>query len=137
MSATIKILHWSPRIICILSILFISMLALDAFDPRLTAWQQSVAFLMHMIPSFILIAILWVAWKWELIGGIVLIFFCLLTSPWVFNQNYNRTHSVFVSLQIILMIIFPFILTGILFIVSHYARRKQDHLADSHRLMHS
>jgi len=33
MKTTTKILYWSPRILCILAILFISIFALDAFEP--------------------------------------------------------------------------------------------------------
>jgi len=65
MKTSIKILHWTPRIICILAILFISMFAIDSFAPDLTIWQQLGGFLIHLIPSFILIAILIIAWKWK------------------------------------------------------------------------
>ena len=70
MKTSIRLIHWIPRVICILAILFISMFAADAFAPELTIWQQLGAFLMHLIPSFILLALLIVAWKWELIGGV-------------------------------------------------------------------
>jgi len=59
-----KILFWLPRILCIIAILFISLFALDAFQPDLTIWQQLEAFLMHLIPSFILLILLLIAWKW-------------------------------------------------------------------------
>ena len=67
METKVKVLHWLPRIICILAILFVSMLALDSFAPGLTIWQQLGAFLMHLIPSFVLLVFLVIAWKWELI----------------------------------------------------------------------
>lgn len=124
MKAGYRILHWLPRILCILAILFISMFAMDAFDPQLTFWQQIKAFIIHMVPSFILIAMLLVAWKWELIGGILLALTGLIMTPFVFNMNYNMNHSVPISIGIILMITFPFILTGILFIVDHFVRTR-------------
>ena len=58
MKTFIKILHWLPRIICILAILVVSMFALDSFAPELTFWQQIGGFLMHLIPSFVLLSIL-------------------------------------------------------------------------------
>jgi hypothetical protein len=100
------------------------MFALDSFGPNLTPWQQIGAFIIHLVPSFVLLSILLVAWKWELTGGILLTVMGLLASPWIYHLNYRRTQSVSTSLLILLMITFPFILTGILFIISHYARKR-------------
>jgi type VI protein secretion system component VasK len=111
------------------------MFALDSFGPNLTLWQQLGAFIIHLVPSFILLAILLIAWKWELIGGILLTVMGLLATPWIYHLNYHRTQSVSTSLLILLIITFPFVLTGILFIVSYYARRKKDHLMDSNHSM--
>jgi hypothetical protein len=124
MKTSIKIIHWTPRILCILAILFVSMFALDSFDPKYTLWQQLQAFSMHLIPTYILILFLVVAWKWELVGGLILIAFALGLSPSVYYHNYLMNHSVWISLSVILMINFPFILTGVLFILSHYLKKK-------------
>lgn len=124
MKVYIKTVHWLPRIICILAILFISIFALDAFNPEKTLWQQIVAFLMHLIPSFVLIIFLIIAWKWEFIGGIIFILLGLGFSPIIFMHNYNMNQSVWRSLIIILMITTPFIIAGILFIVSHRMKNK-------------
>jgi len=120
-----KILFWLPRILAILAILFISMFALDAFEHGLTLWQQIAAFLMHLIPSFILLAVLIIAWKRELLGGIIFLFLGLGLSPIVFLHNYNMNQSVWMSLGIITMITFPFVLVGVLFIVGHRQKKKQ------------
>lgn len=124
MKTQIRVFHWLPRIICILAILFISMFALDAFEPGLTIWQQLADFAMHLIPSFILLAILIVAWKWELIGGIIFTVTGLALSPLVFMNNYEMNHSVWMSLSIIVLITFPFFVVGILFIVSNNKKKK-------------
>lgn len=137
MKTSNQILYWLPRISCILGILFISMFALDSFGPNLTPWQQIGAFIIHLVPSFVLLSILLVAWKWELTGGILLTIIGLLASPWIYHLNYHRTQSVSTSLLILLMITFPFILTGILFIASHYVRKRKDHLMDSNHPMSS
>jgi hypothetical protein len=125
MKMSVKLFHWFPRIICILAILFVSLFATDAFATGLTIWQQLGAFFMHMIPSFILAAILIVAWKWELIGGIILAGIGLVMSPFIFMLNHGRNHfSVGASIGIVLMITFPFIVAGILFILSHNLKKK-------------
>ncbi len=124
MKKSIKVFHWLPRIICMLAILFVSLFAADAFAPELTIWQQLGAFIIHLIPSFILLVFLIVAWKWEYIGGIIFIIIGLGLSPFVFMLNYNRNHSVGMSLGIILSITIPFVIVGVLFIVSHFLKKK-------------
>ena len=95
MKNSAKIFYWTPRIICIIAILFISLFALDAFSPELSFWQQISGFLMHLIPSFILLAILILAWKKEFIGGILFMIIGLGLSPIVFSHNYRMNHSIF------------------------------------------
>ena len=94
MKPYIGILHWTPRIICILAILFVSLFAADSFSPELKFWQQLAAFFMNLIPSFILLAILFVAWKWEKIGGIIFTVIGFGLSPFIFQHNLNMNHSV-------------------------------------------
>ena len=124
MKTSIKVIHWLPRVICILAILFISMFAADAFSPGHTIWQQLGDFLIHLIPSFVLLGILVLAWKLEFIGGIIFIAIGLGLSPFVFIHNYNMNGSIGESLGIILAITFPFIVVGVLFIVSHFMKKK-------------
>jgi len=125
MKTSIKILHWLPRILCILTILFVSLFALDSFSPERSFLQNTTAFIMHLIPSFILLSILIVAWKWEKIGGIILTLAGLAWCIFVFLLNLRRTHSVGASLIIILMLCIPFVLAGILFIISYYKKKKE------------
>ena len=120
-----KIIHWAPRILCILAILFISMFALDSFAPELTFWQQILGFLIHLIPSYILILFLIVAWKWELIGGMIFMILGFGFMPFIYTMNYHMNHSVWISLSIILLINFPFVVVGGLFILSHFLKKKQ------------
>jgi len=124
MKTSHKILYWTPRILCILAILFISMFALDSFEPGHTFWHQIGAFLIHLIPSFILAAMLVVAWKWELVGGIIFIAIGIGFTPFIYMHNYQMNQSVGMSIGIIATITVPFILVGVLFILSHFMRRK-------------
>ncbi|NHF60186.1 hypothetical protein FK220_012600 [Flavobacteriaceae bacterium TP-CH-4] len=107
------------------------MFALDAFNHEKTIWQQIGDFLMHLIPSFILIVFLIIAWKREFIGGVLFILIGLGFSPFIFLHNYNMNQSVWVSLMIVLIITVPFIIVGILFIVSH--RMKKKNLSSSNK----
>ncbi len=124
MKTSIRLFYWLPRILCILAILFISLFAADAFAPGLTIWQQLGAFFIHLIPSFVLLAFLIIAWKWELIGGIIFMVIGIAFSPFIFILNYNRNHSIWLSLVIILSVTFPFVVVGILFLISHRMKKK-------------
>jgi hypothetical protein len=122
---TARLLHWVPRILSIAAILFVSIFALDAFRPGLPVWQQIGGFLMHMVPSFILAIILAIAWKRELAGGILFTAIGVIMTPFIFNLNHNRNQfSVAESINAVLMVTFPFIVVGVLFILSYYQSRK-------------
>jgi hypothetical protein len=120
----LKILYWLPRVIGILAILFISVFALDAFNPEKTFWNQIGDFIMHLIPSLILTLILFIAWRREFIGGILFTLIGIGFTPFIYNHNYAMNHSVGMSLLIVLMITFPFILIGVLFLLHHYLKKK-------------
>jgi hypothetical protein len=122
MKKTYKIYRWIARILCILAILFVSMFALDSFDSRFSIWEQIGAFLIHLTPSYILIACLVIAWNWEKTGGTILLIIGILFSVFVGLINFRRTHSLIVTLEIILMVAFPFIIAGALFLLSYYNR---------------
>ena len=122
-----KILFWVPRILSIIVILFISLFALDAFQPERSIWDQVEDFATHLIPSFILFVLLLVAWKWELIGGAIFLLLGLIFSPIVFNLNYNLNHSVVKSLIAIGLITLPFIFIGVIFMYSSYKIKGKKH----------
>lgn len=124
MSKSLTIIRWTPRILCILAVLFVSLFAFDSFDPRLTFAQQLGGFFIHLIPSFVLLILLLIAWRWELAGGILLATLALGFAVPIFFGNYRNNHSVWISLGIIMAINLPFILAGALFIISHFVRKK-------------
>ena len=129
MKNSIKTLHWLPRILCIIAILFISMFALDSFNPELTVWQQIKGFLLHLIPSFILILLLILAWRKELIGGIIFVIIGVIFTPLIFNHNYQMNQSIGMSLGIISLITIPFVIIGVLFIMSYYRKKKHQEIS--------
>ncbi|MFA7676354.1 MAG: hypothetical protein WCY28_03035 [Candidatus Shapirobacteria bacterium] len=62
-----KFFYWLPRILAILFIGFISMFVLDIIGEP----QWLLALLIHLIPSYFLIAITIIAWKNESLGGVL------------------------------------------------------------------
>ena len=121
-----SVIQWLPRLLCIGAILFVSMFALDSFEPGIPFGQQLTNFMMHLIPTYILLGLLGVSWKWPLIGGILFAIVGIVTTPFVYTMNLHRTHSVWASLMIILMITVPFIIIGSLFILSHYKAKERE-----------
>jgi hypothetical protein len=125
MKTSVKIVHWAPRVLCILAILFISMFAADSFSSERTFFQNLGALMMHLIPSFMLIAFLIFAWKYEFLGGILFILLGLGFSPFLYNHNFDRTQSAGQAITSVLFIILPFIIVGLLFIISHHIKTRQ------------
>ena len=68
-----KFLYWTPRILSIVFILFIGLFALDAFEGNQDIWTKPGEFLIHLIPNYVLIVILILAWKREWIGTVAFI----------------------------------------------------------------
>ena len=79
MNKTIKkVLFWTPRIMGILFVLFLSLFSLDVFDMELGFWETLLAWLIHSIPSVVLLVSLVLAWKWEWIGALIFIGWAIL-----------------------------------------------------------
>ena len=94
-----SLLFWLPRILGILFILFLSMFALDIFEMNLGFWGTMVGLFMHLIPSFMLVAVLVIAWRWEMAGGILWIVVGLLylvISPGSFSGALSLVIPVFI-----------------------------------------
>jgi cytochrome bd-type quinol oxidase subunit 2 len=125
MKTSTKVLYWTARILCILTILFVSLFALDSFSSERTFWQNTTAFLVHLFPSIVLLALLIIAWKWEKTGGIILTIIGLAFSIFIFVFNYKRNHfPVMTCLLQTFAVAFPFVLAGTLFILSHFRKKK-------------
>lgn len=63
-------LYWTPRLLTIVFILFLGLFALDSFEGDQNLLHKTGGFLIHLIPNFVLILILIVAWKHEWVGTI-------------------------------------------------------------------
>jgi hypothetical protein len=68
---TKRLLFWTPRILCLLFAGFVSLFALDVFQEHSGFWDTALALCMHLIPTWILLGILALAWKWEWVGGVL------------------------------------------------------------------
>jgi len=108
-AAKAKRLLWVSRGVSILFILFLSLFAFDTFSGDVPAWQKSVGFLIHLIPSFVLLAVLIVSWKHPAAGGIA---FIVMSIVFTFYFNTYRQPASFLAVSAP-----PFVI-GALFIAS-------------------
>ena len=56
-------LRWVARILTILFAGFLGIFSLDVFEENYGFWMTIVDLLMHLIPSFIILLVLWISWK--------------------------------------------------------------------------
>jgi hypothetical protein len=71
----LRVLYWTPRVLSLLFAVFLGIFALDAFDGGPGWGRQVGAFLIHLVPTYLVVAILAVAWRWEWVGAVA---FCAL-----------------------------------------------------------
>ena len=124
MSIARQLLHWSPRVLAIVAILFVSMFALDAFGHGKPFFEELLDFLMHRIPSYWLIALLIIAWKWEMVGAILFALLGFGVMPWLWQHNYAMNQSVWMTTLVLATIALPFVVVGALFILNAYFKKR-------------
>ncbi len=100
-------LLWTPRILVIIYILFLSMFAFDVFGEGYGFPEVLIGLFMHLIPSLVLIALLVVAWKWPRWGGIAFLVLGVIFT--IFFKTYQ-------DLVVFLLISLPVFVVGGLFL---------------------
>jgi hypothetical protein len=108
-----KYVTWTLRIILIITLLFWALFSLDVFDEDLGFWDTLLGLLMHNIPSFIMIVILIISWKWENVGGTLLMLCVLGFAIYLFMGSGNFMYGTLIMLGI------PFLI-GAFFVFNHY-----------------
>ena len=106
-------LYWTPRVLGALFAVFISLFAFDAFEGPHGLGQKLAAFAIHLVPTALVVAALFVAWRWEGIGALM---FLGLGAYYV---AASWGHSRWVD---ILTVAGPLVATGLLFLLSWLRR---------------
>lgn len=65
------VVYWTPRILCIAFAAFLSIFAMDVFSMPVDLWHKSVALVMHLVPTGIVLIALMIVWRREWIGAVV------------------------------------------------------------------
>jgi hypothetical protein len=104
------LLLWTPRIVCFLFTVAISLFACDAFGNDTGFWKTLLALMAHLLPTFILIFILYLSWKRAWIGSMVFILAGIAYLVWK-GVMYP-------------VVFIPLFLVGILFLLSWFFRKE-------------
>lgn len=114
-----KLIFWTPRILAILFILFLALFSLDVFEGDYGFWGTILALFMHNIPSFALLIVLLISWRYEIVGAVVFILAGLLYIIWLLINRELEWYM----LLLVLQIAGPAFLIGILFLIG-WKRKK-------------
>ncbi len=110
-----RLLFWAPRILCLLFAGFLGIFAADVFGADYGFWKTMLALLIHLIPTWLMLIVLAIAWRWERVGGILLIG---LGAFYLFAFHGRFHWSAYLCIS------GPLFLGGILFFLSWLSRRK-------------
>jgi hypothetical protein len=102
-----RFLFWTPRILCILFAVFLSLFSLDVFDEGLGLGRTILALLIHLVPVYLVVIVLVIAWRWEWVGALLFNALAVLYVVWAWGR-FHWSASAAIS--------GPLILVGILFL---------------------
>jgi len=110
-----RLLFWTPRILCILFAVFVSLFALDVFGEGYGFWGTMLALLMHLIPTGVILIVLAISWRWEWVGGILFIALGVLYMV-MFRERAHWSAYLVIS--------GPLFLVGVLFLINWLYRAR-------------
>ena len=102
-----RIIHWAPRVAAIMIIFFTTLFSLDVFEMQAPPLELLGAFLMHSIPSIVMIILLIFAWKHPVVG-----FVTFLVAGVLFAAFFVRDIG---DLPVLLLFTIPMLLVALLF----------------------
>lgn len=109
----LKFFYWIPRIAGIIFIIFLSSFALDVFHGYKSASLMIDSAISKLIPTFLMLIMLAIAWKKELLGGFLFEILFVLIFGLVISENPLPSDIVFFG---------PLPIIGTLFLIDNYLR---------------
>jgi hypothetical protein len=100
-------LIWIPRVLAIVFIVFLMLFSVDTFSGDAPFLKKLGGFLIHSIPSLVLLLVLLIFWKKPLISGSLFI---------LFGVAFALYFNTFRVLSTFLLTTSPFLLVGIIFV---------------------
>ncbi|MHC1708552.1 MAG: hypothetical protein AB9842_13665 [Bacteroidales bacterium] len=114
---------WIPRILGILIACFLFLFSFDSFEGDASIWVKLGGFLIHNIPSVLLLLIIILSWHKPFWTGIV--FLCLGILFTGFFRTYQRFDT-------FMLISFPVFISGALFIWASLKKKRESLPGSSH-----
>lgn len=112
---TARLLYWTPRLLGVLFAAFLGLFALDSLGEGRGLLESLAAFAVHLVPTYLTLAVVAVAWRWERTGAVL---FAALAVAYLVT-GWGRLHwSAFAVIS------GPLFLLAVLFPVSRVARRQ-------------
>lgn len=102
-----RIIHWAPRVAALLIIFFVGLFSLDVFGTGAPPLEVLAAFLMHNLPSLVMLVLLVFAWKRPVVG-----FVAFLIAAVAFAALFVRD---LYALPNLLLFVLPILLVASLF----------------------
>ncbi len=110
----IPVIRTAPRVFTILLALFLMLFSFDVFDGQSSAREMAVGFLIHNIPSILMLVIVSAAWNREWLGAVIFPVLGLL----YFLNNVNAHWSVHLAITL------PLLVNGLLYLLAWLDRKK-------------
>lgn len=85
-----SVLRWAPRILGVFYAIFISLFALDVWGTGAGFLEELAAFLVHLLPTYFILAAVVIGWKNPWVGGILFIVLATVFGL-VFGQGETAT----------------------------------------------
>jgi hypothetical protein len=109
-----KVIYWLPRILSIGFVIFLSLFALDVFN-EYSGWELVLALFMHLLPSIVLAGVVFISWKYDLVGAFVFLGFAIF---YILAVGFDRPWSWYVFIS------GPAMIVGSLFCLSWLQQRR-------------
>lgn len=113
-------IHWTPRVLSILFLLFLALFSLDVIEPGRSVMEIIIGLLMHNIPVFVLLILLIISWKYEIVGAVTFILAGLLYIGLIIFSGNFQWYMLIWALQLS----GPAFLVGGLFLTEWIQKRK-------------
>ncbi|MCK9331383.1 MAG: hypothetical protein M0Q94_16040 [Candidatus Cloacimonetes bacterium] len=111
-----KIICLLPRILSLCFVLFLSLFSLDVFS-EYSGWDVIIPLIIHLLPSFVLLLAVLIAWKYDLVGAIAFICFSI---AYIWLVGLDRPLSWYASISL------PSLIVGLCFLLCWVKKRKNN-----------
>lgn len=123
MEKTGNLLYWTPRVLAILFICFLSLFSLDVFQPGMSPGDIALGLFMHNIPTLILIVLLVISWRREIVGAVSFIGAGLVYIGLVVSSAVGSGLPWYLAITWSFTIAGPALVIGILFLINWQKRK--------------